>query len=390
MNKKMLILNLFMIFALSMVSAFAKMGEGVDLNNFKMHFQADAGIGYDDNVFFEPNNEQSDTMYNFKVYTDIEHELRTPEEKIYLSYEGDYLRYSDFSSEDSDNHDLVAGLEMVFRDVYLTLKDEYTETENINGILFSNRVKRTLHEPSILLGVDLNNIALEGKYAKLFRRYDFINAGLDYEFFDHDKDNYTGSFIYHAFTKTDLFLELEYSEIDYINSERDGDYMQYALGVKGPLTSKTKGTIKAGYQDRDYDFSTQNYKNLIAEADVDLNFTEDMKLNLNYLLTANESIILEYSYYEIDRLSINFFSEKMKDFYLGVGGFYELNDFPNEVRINRPDREDDVSNFYLRVGYDFNDWLSVEVKYDYLQRDSNYDEYDYRQHNIALYALYTL
>ena len=371
----------------------AKAGGGIKADPFVIHFMSDLGMGYDSNVFLE-NDDQSDTFYFLSAHADIDANL-SRSSKLFTSYEGTFYRFSDFNSQDSDNHSISVGFDYEGNNFYAKIKELYLDTSNIDGTIFTNRIERTVSEPSILLGIDSNKLAVELKYAEHRRRYEqdleVAEAGyiweLPYEYYDHDRKYLSAKVIYHAFTKTNISLKYRTADIEYKESIRDGEFDEYMLGIKGELTSKIDGTIRLGYQDREYTYSNQSYDNFVSETEIDFKFSENMNLELNYLLTANEAIIFEYNYYEIDRLKLDFNLKTLKDFYLTIGGFLETDDFPD---LTSGSRKDDVFSVFLYVKWEIRNNMAIQLDLDYLERDSNLDEYDYEQKNVVLYFSYVL
>lgn len=382
------IISLFSIYAIEVGNVnrtgkgfknyWANGGNGAKINGFDIYAKANLGIGQDDNVYLAPENEEKDTFYNLKAYLDLERKLN-PNNKLYLSYESDFYRYNKLKSENSDNQEILGGFDFVSMNLYGNIQDSYISTSNINGILFTNRVERTIHEPSLLLGYNLNSLSLETKIQDEIKRYDSIL----YSFNDHDKKSIIGRILMDIFEKNKLYLEYNYSKLEYkLSGRRSGNYNQAGIGVKGNITPKLTGNIFGGYQNREYDDNSQSFKNAIFDIDITMNFLKNRSLNLNYLRTANESIILGETYYEINRIVLDFKTKIYYNYSIVVGGFYEKNDFPLPTRFGT--RKDDVKKVYLNAGYEFKQRYSMQVEWDYMRRDSNFENRDYKDNMYLL------
>ncbi|MBN2143088.1 MAG: outer membrane beta-barrel protein, partial [Candidatus Aureabacteria bacterium] len=259
--------------------------------------------------------------------------------------------------------------------------EEYTMPEDRDGILFTNIIKRTNNVPSILLGFDFNKLAIEGLFRKIIARYDDPVYARD----EYDQDDYMLTAYWHAFTKTDILLELNLSKIEYELPGRDGDYGQIMAGLKGQITSKIEGAIKAGYQDRTYKDSDEKYDEAVFEIDALWKISEDKTMDIKYLKTAKESLILGNNYYKVNRIYLDYSKNNpIRGILYGAGGFYENDDFP--FTDNSTLREDDVFMIFVSAGFRFNSWLTLQAKYRYLDRNSNYDEQDYQQNVITCFA----
>ena len=82
--------------------AYARLGDGIQISKMKIDAKTEVGFGYDDNILLEANNEISDSFFHIRPYVDFEAPFN-PENKLYLSMDGDFYRYSDYSEEDSDD-----------------------------------------------------------------------------------------------------------------------------------------------------------------------------------------------------------------------------------------------------------------------------------------------
>lgn len=378
--KKTYLIFLFLLSFLYTTLAYARMGDGIQISKTKFDAKSEVGFGYDDNLLLESTNEINDTFFHIRPYVDFEAPF-SPENKLYLSADADLYRYSENSDQDSTSYVFLAGYDFTFRNFYGTLLEEYIIPQYRDGILYTNVIKRTNNIPSLLLGYDFNRLALEGIYKKEINRYDESIYDRD----EYDEDNFTLSVFWHAFTKTDLLLEYNYGNLEYLSENRDGDYYQILAGVKGQITGKIAGTIKAGYQERSYEVSEEEFSGLVYESDLEWKFSDSKVLDLKFIKGAKESLILGNDFYKLNRVSLEFKQESVsRGLLLGIGSFYENDKFP--FTDNSSLRDDDVFEIFLRIGFKFNNWLTVEGKYKYLDRDSNYDVQDYTQNITTLYA----
>ena len=383
--KKMNVIFLFLFTFLFSTFAFARLGDGIQISKMKIDAKAEVGFGYDDNLLLESDNTIDDTFYHIRPYVDFEAPF-SQDHKLYMSVDADLYRYSDYTSEDSDSYVFLAGYDFAIQNLYGTILEEYILPQDKDGILFTNRIERSINLPSILLGLDFNRFAVEGIYRKEMNRYDEAIYDRD----EYDEDNYTLTVFLHAFTKTDFLLEYNYGDLKYKNvDDRDGDYYQIRGGVKGELTGKITGTLKVGYQDRTYELSTEEYKGLAYEGDLVWKISDSKEVDLKLIKGAKESIILGNDFYKLNRISLEFKHESaIRGLLLGAGGYFENDKFPYTDSSTL--RDDDVYELFLRAGFKFNNWLTVEAKYRYLDRDSNYDDQDYKQNLSMLYAIVKL
>lgn len=380
MKNRIPVFILLISFFLS-TSAYARLGDGIQISKTKIDAKTELGFGYDDNILLERDNKVSDTFFHIRPYIDFEAPF-SQENKLYLSADADLYRYSDETGQDSTSYVFLSGYDFTIQNLYGTLLWEYIMPQYRDGILYTNVIERTNNIPSILLGFDFNRIAVEGIYKKEMNRYD----STEYDRDEYDEDNFTLSAYWHAFTKTDLLLEYNYADMQYKNVDnRDGDYWQLRAGVKGQITGKITGTVKVGYQDRNYELSEEEFSGLVYESDLEWKISDSKIFDLKFIKGAKESLIFGNDFYKLNRISLEFKQETTtRGILLGIGGFYENDKFPFTDSSSL--RDDDVYELFLRLGFKFNNWLTVEAKYKYLDRDSNYDIQDYKQNVTLLYA----
>ena len=103
-----------------------------------------------------------------------------------------------------------------------------------------------------------NMFNLAGTYdltEKLQLRLDYSNFYLNYEDdFNSDADRMDNVYSAYAFlkmtSKTSVFLEYDYADIDYDSSTKDSHEHRYYGGIRWEMTGKSSGQIKGGYGKR--------------------------------------------------------------------------------------------------------------------------------------------
>lgn len=376
-------LNFVLLFCLTLFLSnitYARLGDGIQISKMKFNARSEVGVGYDDNILLERDNKLEDIFFHIRPYFDFEAPFN-PDNKFYISADADIYRFSEYSTENSESYIFLAGYDFTIRDFYGTILEEYIRPQDRDGILFTNKIQRTNNIPSILLGFDFNKLAIEGIYKKSINRY----SDPTYKRDEYDEDNYTLSSYWHAFNKTDILFEYNAAKLSYISTNRDGEYYQLQAGAKGQITRKITGTVKVGYQNRTYINSEEDYKGLAYEADTVWTISESKTVDIKFIKGAKESIILGNDFYKINRISLDFKHESVtRGILYGTGGFFENDKFP--FTNNSSLRNDDVLEWFISIGYKFNNWLTIQGRYKLLERDSNYDDQDYRQNIYLVYG----
>ena len=176
---------------------------------------------------------------------------------------------------------------------------------------------------------------------------------------------------YHYSPKTSFFLEAYYghlkthSELDSIPSGPRARYYGAFAGVNGELATRFTWYAKAGYELRDYSDGTSAPGALVAEIDLAYNMNDRTKIDLRYRRANQSSINYSGQNYVLDSvtaaLTQKFGSSEKLEARLAIdysSYAYTLGTLNN--------RTDDALLAGLDVIYHFNDWLTGDCGYQFL------------------------
>ncbi len=216
------------------------------------------------------------------------------------------------------------------------------------------------------------------------RRY--LNNNQDFR--DYNDWRLTGLFVYNLGSKTQLFFEPSYEKRNYLSSfdnvtdDLDNSTMRYLLGVSWELTAKTTGVFKAGYYNRDYDGDIyEDGDGLALSADITWQPKTYSKVNLILSRDINDATQTVATNYVSTLAKLSWEHQLPRFKTLEIGVSYQ-NDEYNALR------DDDIYNVNIGFSQSLSRRLSVGIRYDYDNRDSNLIGNNYKDNRITLGVRY--
>lgn len=179
----------------------------------------------------------------------------------------------------------------------------------------------------------------------------------------------TGTFYWAVSSATKVLVEAEYTDIDYSlsSSTRDSRLMRGFVGATWDITGKTTGTVKLGFQDRDFD--SENREDYDGSSwDVAMSWSPKTysTFTLSTARTPYESAGLG-DFIDTEDITLGWkhgWNEKLiSSIYVKAMNENYVNSFNN--------RDDDSMNAGLSLAYAIKRWANVRIAYDYSDRDSS-------------------
>lgn len=357
-----------------------------DLGRPGLYASVRAAVVNDDNVLRAASAEKSDTITT--VAPDVAYAVFMGKHRLLAQYVGNYGRYSDVSTEDYTDHTLSAelflDLDPKFNIDLLAGQTQGHESRGAPGIGTANPEPNEFDESFAFAQLTFGR-----QVAKAQLQLDVETRELDYtdsnqDLRDRDTTTVSGRLFYNLGSKTSVFLELTQSDIDYVDttSTLDSTEQFVYIGARWEATAKTKGEMKFGTYDKDFDSTSRTDTD---DTSVVANITWSPRSYSHVTLTAlskpNETSTGDDSYtsnyYTLawqhglnDKLSLNANVLSGTDDYEGTSST----------------REDDVLNYGVGVSYAVKRWLSVGLKYDYSEKDSTDATNDYEANVYTLSA----
>lgn len=297
----------------------------------------------------------------------------------------DFKYYSEESDLD-DTDVIVEGLLQYNMRGGLSLQvaDRYTMAEDVFGFETVDRINERPRFESNFLIATLDWQITE----KLNFKFDYINFLLAYdEEIDQFKDRVDNSFdFYGTFDiteKTSLFLEYKFIDITY-DEATDNDSTQdfYFAGIRWNTTEKLSVMLKVGYQERDFtEREDRDTNNITYDLQVSYKYSEKTGLILSSYFTNEETDSTVATDKDVMGITLSYnqeFSEKITG---SLDLNYEDADYSQTIVTER-----DEQTFRIRpaLQYEIQEWMRVEVAYEYEDVQSTQDIFEYTTNTLLV------
>jgi uncharacterized repeat protein (TIGR01451 family) len=248
---------------------------------------------------------------------------------------------------------------------------------------------------------------------KLQLRLDYSNFYLNYkDNFNQDADRMDN--VYSAYTffrmtsKTSVFLEYDYADLDYDSSTKDSYEHRYYGGIRWEMTGKSNGQIKGGYGkkkttdspmiDTDVDRSDVSEGNWMAAIQLDHNLTSKINLSFNAYRRYDEVLEHRYDYGDLEKFyadytlahfaGLKFSWNVIRIIHLNLDTSIFYDEFKGSQLENRQGDIDDREDWEYAVSPSVTvalwEHCSINGAYIYTNHDSNYNANDYIDHTFFL------
>lgn len=340
---------------------------------------------FDSNVFLDAVGERKDWITTLTGGFKLEAPLS--DNTLRAGYILDYNNFANFYKQSSLNHWANMGMDVPLKDMTWSVDDTYRRVFDRPDTEFTQRLLRNLNNFRVQV------VSNENEYSRLGYeiRYDndlinYVTSGYQYE--DRWDNTARGILTYRIAAKTHLLGEFDYGNISYVKkTNSDVNWYQGLAGIRGKLTQKLTGEVKAGWQFRNYTRpSENNFDSVVTMAGLYEEFTERDTLNAQWIRTPYESLYQGTNYYIDNSLELRYrhkFTEKVTGL---LGGLYRISQYPEETVEGGTwkKRLDNTWNAGAGVEYAMQKWLTWTLDYKFLQRKSNFGNFDYNDNLVTV------
>jgi len=307
--------------------------------------------------------------------------------QAYALYRADIKELADHSEFDRTNqraeglfsYRLRGGLFFELLDIYCRDDDEF----GTSTLAALDRYRSNLF--SVRIGYEIT--------PKTWVEFDYSNYFLNYEssrnlYRDRQDNAFSGSLFFRIFTKTALFVSADHIDVRYDEDVlSDSTELNYYGGIQWRMTDHSVGRIKLGYGEKDYVGQLfEDRDSVRVEAQLQHWLTPKTTLGFVGSRRTNETTVqgpegsLSHAADLIYRQRI---TRKLSgESSLGYTRDSFAGDFYDDGEIGK--RVDEYYRANLKLGFDLKSWLNFAVEYTFDRRDSNFDNYDYRNNTIFL------
>lgn len=345
--------------------------------------ELEVGLGYDDNTA-HTDQDKIDSWF-YRITPDFRLNFGNNRTQFNTTYRLTDAHYFDSDEDDYTDHNFRVGVEHHFTrrhrfDTYYNYRRAHDARGE--GILDTagNQVDEVaeidIHDVAFIYGFGAPSARINadfevGYYDKEYANYRNVARFRDYETFRSRVTLY-----WRLGAKTQLLGEWNGNDTDYKHtapgeSDRESFDQQIYTGVRWEATSKTSGTVKLGYADRDFDSSDREDFDGVA-----WNVSVDWKPRTYSVFTfesgsrsknpdtfgdyvEEDSYSLAWDHQWRERLSTAASIEYIDEEYTGV------------------DRDDEFFAASVAISIAWKRWLKSDLGYQYSDQDSNLENAKY-------------
>ena len=341
-----------------------------------------AGIGYDDNVFRTESNTRSDAFWS--VQPAIYLNGLFSKHSYVLGYEGNYTDYTEYSTEDFDDHRIFGETTLdLTRKLDLQLGARYWWGHDPRGSL-GNRIivpgdldtwQQYLVSADLVIGREITRAQITPSVEFSGMRYTNNNQSI--RDFDRQAVGLRGRW---RFTPRLYGLaEADYANIDHTDPSNtlDRTETQFLVGVGWLATAKTSGEAMFGILNQDFKDPSQPSGS---------NFDWNIRIFWEPKPYSKVTLYTERNAMEnaggVGSFLANTYGAEW------IHAFTERLDFNAAINYTTADydspREDEYLGFELGLTQELTRWLDIGVGYQYLNRRSNVPGLDYDDQIVRL------
>ena len=350
------------------------------LPGFKITPFVSERVEYESNVFQAHSGAKDDGIS--KTIPGFVLELPLGRHKIDLGFRAEILRYFDLTQQDTEHYFVLANMLLDFPGgLKINLKEDFARTSDPPGTELTGRIgsETNVLAPSIEYRL-AQRYALGFDYVWTHVRFD-NNTGV--QSLDRDEHAFGLTGFYKVQPKTDFLLNVGYGFKDFNNnSQRDVNRYFVLAGVRGEITSRLTSTFRVGYEVRDPEHGDVGaYSGVIAGGDLVWRPTERTRISLITDRSVQESIFQTNFAYVTSQATLtaeHYLTPKLLLSARLYGGVSDYIEKAQKINGIFGWRRDYVGAFGVGMEYTIQKWLAVSADYTYSRRDSNFDNFDFK------------
>lgn len=346
-------------------------------------FTASEDISYDDNIYLTKDDTKDSVISTTRVGANYTANL--PGSGLTLSANA-LAGYNAYTEKPSTNNywDAFAGVQL--QNDWMKLGDRFVYTSDPANSALTDRAKRLQNVGYLSLKTSAEKTLGLGFTAEdIFDRY----MQSKWSYLNRNRVNLGVQAFYNVSPKTNFFAEYVYSDISYrSNKINESTGSSVGLGVNGQLAAKVTGTAKVTYDMRDYDHSlagAKNYNDLVGYfAELEWTPTEQNTVRLSGQRRMEETTYGTNRYFADTMISLYGSQKIYNKWTASLTLSWEDMDYTREVAGTK--RNDDLWIVRPAVDYQFKEWFSAGVWYQFRTRNSNVGWAEYDRNQFGVYA----
>lgn len=361
------------------------------LGPVRFRLSATLGVEYNDNINLSEVNKQEDVIIRPQVTVNAIWPV-TQLNTLTIDFGLGYAWYLDHSNANTNGLLISPGSQIAF-DVFIgDFRINFHERPSLQQdpiaqLALSNVVDYGRFENTAGVSVlwDLNKAILTLGYD----HYNYISTVEDFEYLDRNAELLSGTISFAATSTTNVGLEA-YSAFTYYDQNVLNDSNNYSLGafVETQLTTNLKLRVAGGYQWIEFDNNgivgdssdlSDYYANVLIGHRLNAFIKHSLSAGHESQLGVNSNyIVLNYI-----RHTVNW--NIIRNTLLGTEVFYEDADDSGGFISEHLHRYGGAAT----VGYQLTPHVTLGLRYQYTQKDSDVAFRDYKQHRVSVDGTYS-
>ncbi len=338
---------------------------------------------WDSNIFLDSNKEKSDFI---SILTPgIAAELgfgAQGKHKARVNYKVDLGMFANHNDQNYGNHDLFGEVALDLNTYAFVVNDDFKFTSSRAGTDLDTRNLRKDNTINAIWSANFNKLSFDIGYTNFIRHYlsDTLKGQNRFE-----NSIWTTGYVQIA-PKTQFLLEYKYKNIQYpakVATGRSGNANSVLAGVKGQLTSKVVGIIKAGGKYQDYK-NGQHFLTPTVHTSLSYDPTDRINILFAYKREGLESTYTDSNYYLSDHFTTDLNYDLGNNFTGKVMGEYEHDAYPKRAPGEAKKRTDDIWGVGCGLDYKVKEWGVIGAGYRFKQRESTIDDRQYDDHLFTI------
>jgi len=335
---------------------------------------------YTDNVFNTNTNTDSD--FSTIITPGVRLILPMVQKRYHLDLQAqaDFTIYNKFSSQNSTSYMAMGKFDgKLPSGITLNIYDVFRRGFDQPGVNLTTEIEYFYENGiSASLEYDLSNrFTLRADYTNHFLTYE--NDQLNYR---NEGDNTIATyFFYKIMPKTSVFAEYQYVKFNYDVSPQDNNSENYIYGgITWDVTAKSTGRIQAGYETKRYDNpSLGKYNNFAFDVSIDHNFDPKNSLKLLASSRTHETNMQGTLFYTTTGFLLQYYHRITGKISARGDVGYGQDKYHGGIP-----RTDNTWRAAVWLFYQIKRWLRIELGYDYTNRNSNIDEFSYKNNTFYI------
>ena len=349
-----------------------------------LKFMVSEDVSYDDNIYLTDENTKDSFISSTQVGAN--YKANVPGSGLELSATG-LVGYNAYTEDSSKNNYWNALANVDLKNDMFNIGDNFLYTSDPANSELTERAERINNTGYISFKTSTEKTLGFGLFADdSYDRYFQAEYG---DGLNRNRVNVGAKLFYNVSPKTNFFAEYMYSDIAYeTNKDNNSTGNTVGLGVEGDITATVNGIAKVTYAMRDYENDVpgvNNYNDLFGYY-VALQWqpTDRNTIRLSGERSMQESMYGSNRYYA-DTLVSLYASQKIFDKWTASLTLGWENMAYDRYEGNTK-RNDDLYTIRPALDYQFKDWLSAGVWYQFRTRQSNTNPFDYNRNQAGIYA----